>query len=591
MMSRNAKRIFVFCFVGVAFVFSIAFSSKSVRADDPPPAKTPQVEMINRLIRAGWKDRELEPSAPASDGQWCRRVFLDIIGRAPTLTELRRFTDDDRGDKAKLVERLLHDPAYEQEYARNWATIWSNILIGRPKPMLVANRLLSNEEGMYRYLEESFRKNKPYDKFGFELISATGATTIGAEPKDENGHTMKFNGATNFLIDKMQGGSLQATIKTSQVFLGLQMQCLECHNHPFNDGKQQQFWEMNAFFRQTHAHRVGGTRRMVESAELKDDGFGREKDRRAKEVEGNKGEVYYQLLNGKMASAYPTFIDGRALHEVLKLASASETTDLTKANRRTELAKMVISSDLFNQAIVNRMWAQFFGYGFVNPIDDLGSHSQRSHPELLEQLAKEFAFADPQRGDSHDLKKLISWIVLSEAYGLSPNVSDKNRDDDPSAGGQPAFSHAYLRPLTPEQVYDTLTDNFIGLPQNLDQAKAIEIRRDWLRQFVVDLANDEQMETHNYNGHSQVLAMMNGDLTEAATSVAGGSMLDRFSKRPGDLSLKAKLLFLSALSREPTERERRAAQTLMDTEPNNPAVALQAVLWSLLNSSEFAINH
>jgi len=161
---------------------------------------------------------------------------------------------------------------------------------------------LANRDGMQQYLREALEYNKPYDQLATELITATGS----CQPGDED-----FNGAANFLADKMEEGGVQATAKTSQIFLGMAVQCTQCHNHPFNEYRQNQFWELNAFFRQTAVERVrvGDNRR---------DDYGRVRDRDFRGEGGSpeKAEIYYELRNGKLRVAYPVFVDGTSLASV-----------------------------------------------------------------------------------------------------------------------------------------------------------------------------------------------------------------------------------------------------------------------------------
>ena len=205
----------------------------------------PEVALINDAIRKGWADHNLAPSKAATDGEWCRRVYLDLIGRIPTVKELDEYVSDKKRDKrATLVDKLLGDE-YNDEYVRNWTTLWANILIGRTGG--TGRRDLADRDGMKQYLGEVLKYNKSYDELAKELITATGSCL----PGDDD-----FNGAANFLVDKMAENGVQATARTSQIFLGMAVQCTQCHNHPFNEQKQNQFWEMNAFFRQTEVERV-----------------------------------------------------------------------------------------------------------------------------------------------------------------------------------------------------------------------------------------------------------------------------------------------------------------------------------------------
>ncbi|MDP6722083.1 MAG: DUF1549 domain-containing protein, partial [Pirellulaceae bacterium] len=251
----------------------------------------PQVKEINRQIRAAWTDYELKPSARATDGEWCRRIYLDVIGRIPSVTELDAFVGSkDERKRPKLVAKLLQGDEYIEEYARNWTTIWTNILIGRSGGS--ERNSLTNREGLQKYLRDTFARNKPYDRMVHDLVTATGTNTPGSEG---------FNGAVNFLAMKVnEEKATLATAASTRVFLGLQVQCTQCHNHPFNEWKQQKFWEVNAFFRQTRMLRrfVPGTRD-VSSGELVDEDFGGESGN------ADEAEIYYELRNGLVKVAYP----------------------------------------------------------------------------------------------------------------------------------------------------------------------------------------------------------------------------------------------------------------------------------------------
>ena len=151
----------------------------------------PQVKFINQQISAGWADANLKPSEPATDGEWCRRVFLDVIGRVPSVEELQKFVADPSSNKRpQLVDRLLGDE-YVDDYARNWTDIWTTVLIGRD----VQNERVSRP-GMRQYLRRAFSKNLAYDRFMEELVTATGASANRANAQN-------FNGAVNFLSGKM----------------------------------------------------------------------------------------------------------------------------------------------------------------------------------------------------------------------------------------------------------------------------------------------------------------------------------------------------------------------------------------------------
>ena len=527
----------------------------------------PQVKFINEQVSAGWADAELEPSAAATDGEWCRRVHLDVIGRIPTLDELQAFVGDSSPTKkADLVARLLGDDAVD-EYARNWTDIWTTVLIGRD----VENDNVSRP-GMRQWLRRAFSKNVPYDRFMEELVTAAGSNT-NKEGIDN------FNGATNFLSGKMEEGGVQATAKTAQIFLGVQVQCTQCHNHPFNKGKQNQFWEMNAFFRQARALRRFEQTMDIQSIELVDEDFAGEGG------DPQAAEIYYELRNGLKKVAYPVFVDGTEISQSGYLPGKSENGEAYGANRRQELARLIKASPFMPKAIVNRMWAHFLGYGFTKPVDDLGDHNPPSHPELLDGLAEQF------REQSFDLKELIRWIVLSKPYGLSSRVSAKNAKDDPTLGEKPKFSHFYLRQMRAEDLYESLLTATAADQSRAGEAAAKK-KDEWLGQFIIAFGTDEGDDATTFNGSiTQVLMMFNGDLVKVATSTGKGGFLDRVATAGGKNSAKIDALYLAALARKPSAKEVAAANKLIVDRKGDAIGALQDIWWAVLNSNEFIVNH
>ncbi len=379
----------------------------------------PQVEAINELARKSWTDHHLMPSPMATDGQWCRRVFLDVIGRIPRVDELEKYLADHSANrKVNLVDRLL-GPEYVEEYARHWSNIWTTILIGRSTGAKADDKIPVDRESMAQYLRRSFEKNKPYHTMVKELLTATGDIKPGEDDS---------NGAVNFLSGKMEDNGIQATAKTAQIFLGLSVQCTQCHNHPFNDWKQNQFWEMNAFFRQTKVIKTMAKKKKVEDAKLVDVNF------RGEGSDPHSAELYYEQRNGIMQVAYPVFVDGQEI---------SRSGFIKDVNRRDELAKMIVASPYLSKAIVNRMWGHFMGYGFTKPVDDMGPHNPPTNPELLDRLAADFS-VHQYASDGYDLKQLMRWIVLSEPYSLSSadhaGQQDRRSDVGREAAIQPLLS-------------------------------------------------------------------------------------------------------------------------------------------------------
>ena len=522
----------------------------------------PQVTFINEQIRLGWQEYGLSPSIPATDGEWCRRVHLDLIGRIPSVTELKAFHNNRSSKKRlELVTTLLHDERYTEDYARNWTTIWKNLLIGRNGGN--ENNSLINRSGMQKYLRDCFARNKPYDRMVYELISAEGSNTPGAE---------NFNGAVNFLTMKLEEDAAQATAQTAKLFLGLQVQCTQCHNHPFNNWKQAKFWEMNAFFRQTVAlRRFQPGSRDIQSVELTNQDFAGESGRPL------EAEIYYEMRNGLLKVAYPVFVDG---------SRVDPSGFVSDVNRREELAKLVVQSPYTQEAIVNRMWAHFLGYGFTNPIDDMRPDNVPSHPDLLSYLGDEL------RAHSFDLKQLIQWIALSEPYSLSSRTNRSNSTDDPLSGELPKFSHFYLRQMRAEELYESLLIATKAHKTRGGYEAQEKGKNAWLRQFTVAFGTDEGDETTTFNGSiKQILMLFNGDLMRRATSNKKGAFLHTIATSDLRNAKKIERLYLAGLARQPSRRETAAANQLLVARQGDTMAALQDVWWAILNSNEFILNH
>ncbi len=556
--------------VAVAWLVGAVASSAlaQVQAPEDDAFGIQEVAVINQAIRQGWEDSEIKPSLPATDGEWCRRVYLDILGRIPSVDELESFVNNkDPRKKALLVHALLESDRYVEEYARNWTTVWTNILIGRSGG--TERRSLTNREGMQKYLRDTFARNKPYDRMVFELVTARGATKPGVP---------NFNGATNFLAMKVnEEKASQATALTSKIFMGLQVQCTQCHNHPFNDWKQQKYWEMNAFFRQTQAlRRFGAGTRDIDYVELVDADFAGEGGT------PENAEIYYELRNGELAVAYPVFVDGTELQNTSGIVRPED----GGVSRRQELARLMVNSPYVARTVVNRYWGHFFGYGFTKPIDDMGPHNPASHPELLDYLAEQL------RQRSYDLKQLITWITLSEAYSLSSRATSSNKDDDPDLGELPMFSHFYLRQLRAEELYESLLVATEAHKARGGYEAQEAAKREWLDQFVTAFGNDEGEEATTFNGTiPQALMMFNGELIKNATSVESGSFLAHIANSGMANSKKIEYLFQAGLARLPNKREITAANQLLALRRGDVVGALQDIWWAVLNSNEFILNH
>ncbi|WP_233148277.1 DUF1549 domain-containing protein [Rhodopirellula sp. MGV] len=518
--------------------------------------------MINYYVEQGWTDYEISPAKEADELIWCRRAYLDIIGRIPTIEEMQAFMADRKSERhAKLVERLLYDDRYTEEYSNHWATVWANLLIGRSGGMDRGD--LTNRDGMMKYLRDSFAENKPYDRMVFELVTAEGTTKPGTEG---------FNGAVNFLVDKVnEEKAVLAASSVSRIFLGQQVQCTQCHNHPFNDWKQQKFWEFNSFFRQTRALRrfVDGTRD-IEFAELVSEDFAGEAG------DPRDALVFYEMRNGLTRVAYPVFTDGTEI---------GRSGFVEDVNRRVELGHLMLNSEALDLMAVNRHWSMFFGHGFTRPIDDMGPHTNPSHPVLLEELGAAF------RKSSYNIKELITWMTLSKPYSLASTLGSNNTIDDPSVGETPKFSRFYLRQISAEQLYQSLLTLSGGNAEGTYEQQE-QKRREWMRQFVVTFGTDEGDEATTFDGSiPQALMLFNGDLTKNATQTKPGSFLAEIGTSGKTATDRLNRLYLAGLARRPTKRETKLAGDLYRANGGDEAEMMQDLWWAILNSNEFIMQH
>lgn len=508
---------------------------------------------INDELRTGWETEQVKASPRAEDTEWLRRAHLDIVGRIPAPGVVERFLKDNQpGKHARMIDTLLDDP----QYVRHWTTVWTNLLIGR------SNSHDAQRTGLQKFLREGFAHNRAWKDLVFDLVSAEG--------------TPEENGATGFLLAHLNNEAVPATAITARVFLGTQIQCTQCHNHPANDSRQNEFWEFNSFFQQTA---------LVEK-EVKDRVSGKMVRRTALVNQEVGGPHFYETRQALMRAAFPKF-------------GGEQIDPSPQVNRRRELARLMVEDDgqQLARSFVNRTWEHFFGAAFTRPVDDMGPHNPPSHPALLDRLTTEFV----QSG--YDVKQLIRWICQSDAYRLSSRFSDSNSIDDPDVGNTPLFSRVYVKSMTAEQLYDSLivATKADELPRALSHDMDRQ-RDEWIQQFILDYATEENDEASTFDGTiPQALLVMNGELVSAAVSSTPGTLLHDVVQDRGSENDKIRRLSLAALSRYPTAKEmaalKKALHERVSRAPRSQsrdvlvAEGFQDVFWAFLNSNEFVLVH
>ncbi|MEY3175145.1 MAG: hypothetical protein RLZZ436_3059 [Planctomycetota bacterium] len=520
------------------------------------PDDRQMVVRINDLLRQAWQDNSVTPAATANDYEWVRRVYLTISGRIPTQQEVASFVSSNAVDKrSQLVDSLLAAP----DSAANLAATWTNLLIGRSNPRGV------NQPALFSFLQGQFAENRPWIEIVSRLIAAEGRN-------DQQGET-------NFLLAHLNDQATPATAVTARLFLGQQVHCMQCHDHPLAQQlRQSDFWSLNAFFKNAVSGRLPAEAAGMSAPVL----TLRDSAGASAGVDSSSGMTFYENRRGEQKAVLPEF-SGRSIPS-------------DAPSRRAELARILATEDGHHvaRAMVNRTWAMFFGYGFTNPIDDLGPHNPPSNPELLETLTQ--AFAD----SGYDLHKLMRWIAMSEAFSLSslPADTPDSLVDDPEEGGVPLFSHIYPRPMGPEQVYEsvrTAIHSISGRP--LEAAVGSDHRRRWVEQFVQAHDTDDNSESLLFESNiAQALLLMNGADLESAIPLAAAE-LSRTVEDPAGVTESLQRLALATLNREPTEREERAFRnryrSLVRSLPPQTAIqtTTEDMLWAYINSSEFCSVH
>jgi len=526
------------------------------RSPSNPIAEDQVVAFINTEVRTGWEAAGLTPAPRAEETEWVRRVHLDLAGRIPTPNEVEDFLRDARpGKRERLVDSLLESG----EFSRHVATVWTNLLVGRSREENFDRRQL------FAWLERQFGENRSWRETVTELVTARG--------------TPQENAPVNFLLAHMNNQAVPATAVTSRILLCEQLQCTQCHQHPsVKDWGQDRFWELNAFFQQAE----------VKSRFVVDQETGQRELIRELVDSPKFGPTFYENLNGVMRMAFPRF-------------AGIEVTRSPERPLRDQLAELLFDGEnpQVARAFVNRTWATLLGYGFTNPVDDMGPHTPVSHPELLDGLSA--AFAD----NGFNVKRLVRWICLSEPYQLSGRPPQTRTADAPEEGELAYFSRVYAKPLSAEQLFDSLMIASGVSPAELHRrSRTTGDREQWLRQFFADTETEENSEMTTFDGSiPQTLVMMNGELVQRAVSPDQGLIVREILSKPGTSEgEKIRQLCLAALSRYPTDGElsairqalRRHVKLRTDRDVP-PQVAfnegLRDVYWAYLNSSEFLVNH
>jgi hypothetical protein len=493
---------------------------------------------IDALIDRTLAESKAPAARPTTDEEFVRRAYLDLTGTAPAPDELRAFVASKaRHKRAALVDTLLDGP----EYAANWARYWRDVI--RYRATVNQPRLL-DYPALEQWLTEQLAANAPWDRIARELITATG----------DSGE----NGATVFTAAHM-AQPVEVAGEVSRIFLGVQIQCAQCHDHPSDPWKREQFHEFAAFFAGVQSRRKPAPERGVT-------------------INIRKGVPRYTMPDlkdpSKAIPVQPKFFLARGESPV--------PSKLTAQQRRELAASYVTGQDnpWFAKALVNRVWYALMGDAFVTPVDDMGPNREARHAALLDALAGQFA------AGGYDLKWLIRAIMNTNAY----QRESRSTNSEP---GRATFAANCASRLRSDQIYDQLAALGVRLggarrgPGGQGQA-AGSLRRAGPRgAFDFIFGADPSTPNEDVLGTiPQALYLMNSPAIAAATRARNGSLLGEILQATPDNRAALEALYLRVLARGPTDDEVKLCGNYL-ARVGDRREAFEDIFWSLINSTEF----
>lgn len=529
---------------------------EGLRNSDRDPLKV--VATIDKEIDKKLAEKKIPASPMSSDAEFIRRLSLDIRGRIPSSAETDSFLkDQDAGKRRKLIDEYLADP----EYGEHFAIIWYRRMV---KPDADNRAVISTN--FRDWLADRYNQNQGWDRMVADILTASG-------DRDQNPATVFWLGNSESKGTRIAPNKV--TTAASQLFLGVKLECCECHNHPFDKGlKQEDFWSVAAFFTATHTE--GGNKKAI-----KQDGVVpaiyednkpvklARKDRKDNKGQQPAGTIEIPESKGKTVTTKFLLEDGPV-----------NSTGLLRPAFATWLTSP--QNPYFAKAAANRLWANFFGRGIIDPADDLRSTEGPTHPEVLDALAAEMV------ASNFDLKHLIRCVCNSNAYQRSSLPLTENKDDDE------LYSHMPLRMMSADMLYDSLTVALDHEPAGGGQApgkkgnrerRGKKPREEFLAYFHAEADDDANILEPYTHGIPQVLRLMNSDELNNTDKVV--TQLVQNSQGPQQV---IESIYLRVLSRKPTESEIKRMQQYLSSSSENTKAAGE-LMWALLNSSEFLFNH
>lgn len=517
----------------------------------------PLHERIDQHIRAGHKEYEQRAAPVADDAEFLRRVYLDLVGRIPSVRETKAFfADGDAAKRTKVIDQLLASPEHARRLQQYFDVLWLDRRADAKVP----------RPAWEDFLRTSFAANKPYDQLVREVLSADGT-----DPKTRP--------AAKFFLERNLDPT-QVTRDISRLFLGKNLQCAQCHDHPLvDDYKQEHYFGIQAFFHRAYLYpnAQAATAVIAEKAE---------------------GEVSFMSVFDKSKAQKTTAPKVLSLKPIndpkfdkgkeYKVPPAKDVKPIPAYSRLAQLAGAITATDnvAFKRSIANRLWAMMLGRGLVHPLDYDHSSNPASHPELLTLLADELA------AKQFNINWLLREIALSKTYQRSSQTTTSPAEQLPDR-----FMIGQLRPLGPEPFglsvleatgYTDVVRNDLGKSLNDANlyAKLAPNITPFVRMFGTRAGEPEEGFLATLD---QTLFLKHNAHLRNMISVRTGNLLERTSKAT-DLNQAVEDLYLSIYTRRPTAEERKDLLEVLQGASNRQAL-LSEVIWAMLASAEFRFNH
>lgn len=583
-------------------------TAKAAESSEAKPDKTneavpkaPRTESdltgyIDNELQKTWKRDGITPAKQSDDSEFLRRVYLDTVGVPPTYSEVTGFLADKSDDKRqKLIDRLVND----RRFGEHMSNHWSHTLVTRSAQAISGNALFA------QWMADEFNKNKGFDRTIRQIVTAKGRAI------DNPAIVPWFKDGEAVRIGDMIG-------KISKSLMGVQVQCAQCHDHPYEESlTQQSFRGLAAFLSATKAGVDNGVQppRAYVTGDAKQPKRIMQAFAKMDKLTAEQRELAKEYIN----YVRPVTLDGTVIDRENPLLWRAKLSAwmLSKKNSRT------------SRYVANRTWSIAFGIGIVNPVDDFNAFSEPSHPDLLNTLASDLI------ANSWDIKRLYRAILNTRAYQLSSKSAPKNAEAW-------QFASYQVRQLTPEQFIASLlklmsdknVDKVVKSSRDvpLSQYKTRLVRqkkaqdsgklRPNQRRYIYDLksldmyakefgkidnrwwvarwaagnytsttTDDEMNQTESFVlSIDQALTVMNGDFTNGLSANADGSLLNSISKTFTDRKDKIDAVYLVVLGRRPTAVEKKLADSYMDG-ADNESQAAEDLLYAILMTTEFATNH